>query len=181
MKTLIINGSPRKNGDTASMIAQLRQGLDGEITEISAYRDNISPCIDCRLCQKERACAIKDGMQAIYADDFDNVVIAAPIHCSMLPGPVVSLASRFQMYYSAKKFLDAPVVRRRKKGALIIAGGGDGSPEPGIEFARTMFRFMNAEFADEHIAMSYNTDDVPACEDAAASAQIAELARYLNG
>jgi NAD(P)H-dependent FMN reductase len=43
MQTLILNGSPRKNGDTASLLQYLRQYLDSEILEFSAYYDNIPP------------------------------------------------------------------------------------------------------------------------------------------
>jgi len=57
MKTLIINGSPRKKGDTASLINILKQELTGDIVEISAYRNNIKPCNDCRSCWKVKGCA----------------------------------------------------------------------------------------------------------------------------
>lgn len=62
MKTLIINGSPRKSGDTSELITRLKKQINGEIVEISAYYSKISPCIDCRLCWKKKGCAIKDDM-----------------------------------------------------------------------------------------------------------------------
>ena len=65
MKTLIINGSPRKNGDTVALIEALTQRLSGEIRVISCH-DDISPCIDCRFCWKQEGCAVQDDMQEIY-------------------------------------------------------------------------------------------------------------------
>ncbi len=37
MRTLIFNGSPRKNGDTKSLIDEMTNILDGEILIIDAY------------------------------------------------------------------------------------------------------------------------------------------------
>ena len=58
MKTLIFNGSPRKNGGTATLIHEFKKNLPGEINVVSAYQTNISPCVDCRYCwtdQEHRA------------------------------------------------------------------------------------------------------------------------------
>ena len=104
MKTLIINGSPRKNGDTEALLEVLQKHLESEVVEISAYRANISPCLDCRYCWKEGQCAINDDMKIIYDGDYDNVVIASPVNMFGLPGALISLAGRFQMYYAAKNF-----------------------------------------------------------------------------
>ena len=46
MKTLIFNGSPRKNGDTASLLKVVTGKLDGEVKVVNAYTCGISPCID---------------------------------------------------------------------------------------------------------------------------------------
>ena len=48
MKTLIFNGSPRKNGETAYMIRTLQENLGGDFKVVNAYRADIRPCIDCR-------------------------------------------------------------------------------------------------------------------------------------
>ena len=38
MKTLILNGSPRPQGDTAALIQACRVGRKGEIWQVAAYR-----------------------------------------------------------------------------------------------------------------------------------------------
>ena len=38
MKTLILNGSPRANGDTASLIKELTKKLPGEYKIVNAYQ-----------------------------------------------------------------------------------------------------------------------------------------------
>ena len=50
MKTLILNGSPRKNGDTAQLLELAKAQLQGTYHVVSAYTANIHPCIDCRHC-----------------------------------------------------------------------------------------------------------------------------------
>ena len=62
MKTLIINGSPRKNGDTMVLINEFLKNLNGEVKLINTYYDKISPCIDCRYCWSNSSCAINDEM-----------------------------------------------------------------------------------------------------------------------
>jgi multimeric flavodoxin WrbA len=65
MKTLIINGSPHRDGDTAGLLVVLKSRLTHNYAELSAYRGNISPCVDCRHCWKEPKCAIDDDMRVI--------------------------------------------------------------------------------------------------------------------
>jgi multimeric flavodoxin WrbA len=48
MKTLIFNGSPRKSGDTVSLINKMTENLNGEYLIIHVYESGIQPCIDCR-------------------------------------------------------------------------------------------------------------------------------------
>ena len=79
MKTLIINGSPRPDGNTVSLIRELKKHLEGEVVEVSAFYSNIAPCVDCRGCWQTAKCVVDDGMQVIYEDDFDNVVVASPV------------------------------------------------------------------------------------------------------
>ncbi len=180
MKTLILNGSPRKNGDTISLLKELKKKLIGEILEIDVYFSNIKPCIDCRACQKKKGCTINDDMHKVYSDDFDNVVIASPIYMSNLTAPLIGLASRFQAYYCAKRFLKNEIKIKKKKAALIIVGGGDGSPEDAKRLAKWMFKKMNAYGFEEHSVFSLHTDDVPINEDKEAIKGVHEIADYFN-
>ena len=49
MKSLIISESPRKNGDSMTLVNELIKRLDGEVEIIYTYYDNIKPCLDCRF------------------------------------------------------------------------------------------------------------------------------------
>lgn len=182
MKTLILNGSPRKHGDTAALLEELKKYLHGDIIEVSAYRGNIGSCVDCRYCWKHDGCAIDDGMQAVYRalEEADNVVIASPLYFSQLTGPMLSLASRLQRYYAARRFRgEKPFAGKRKRGALVLVGGGDGKESPAVEMANILFRHVNAKCVG--MAISHHTDELPAAQDDAAIGQIRALALALNG
>ena len=63
MKTLIINGSPRKKGDTMYFINKIKESIECDV--VSAYYRDFSPCIDCRKCK---------GGECIYNDDMTELL-----------------------------------------------------------------------------------------------------------
>ncbi len=129
MKTLIFNGSPRKEGDTVSLLNSLIPQLTSEIKVVSAYYFDASPCLDCRYCWKNTGCCINDEMQEIYEyiQACDNNLIASPIYFSELTGKLLDVGSRFQTYYCARFFREEEPIMKKKKGAVILVGGGDGN------------------------------------------------------
>lgn len=179
-KTIIINGSPRPNGNTAYLINVLKEHLDGEVIEISAFRSGIAPCVDCRGCWETAKCVVQDGMQVIYGDDFDNVVIASPVYYGTLTGSLLSLISRMQPWHAATFFLKKPLQLRHKKSAAILTAGGKGNEERAQHHMSAFFRMVNAEGFREHIACSPNTDTVPSWEDEQAVNDVISIAKWLN-
>lgn len=181
MKTLIFNGSPRKNGDTVSLINHLTKQLPGEYKIIDAYRADISPCLDCRYCKTQSGCAIKDEMQEVYEylKDCDNVLIASPVYFSELTGPMLSVGSRLQTYFCGRFFRKEESGLTQKKGAVLLVGGGDGKPDKAYETARTLLRNMNCK-AIFPLVCSHNTDRVPAIGDAQAVAGVDDIVRFFE-
>ena len=179
-KTLIINGSPRPNGNTVALITELKKYLEGEVIELSAFRSNIAPCIDCRGCWETAKCVVKDEMQVIYDDEFDNIVIASPVYYGTLPGQMLSLMSRLQPWHAATYFLKKPLIQRPKKAAVILTAGGKGNEERAYHHLRAFFRMVNAHDFENHVVCSGKTDEIPASEDAEAKAGVKELALWLN-
>lgn len=62
MKTLILNGSTKKNGDTHALVDAFTGALEGEVRSIT-YFDHITPYLDCCRCWKRPGCSIDDKMQ----------------------------------------------------------------------------------------------------------------------
>ena len=180
MKTLIINGSPRRDGNTVALLREFKKHLYGEVVEISAFYSDIAPCVDCRGCWETAQCVVHDEMQVIYDDDFDNIVVASPVYYGTLPGSVLSLMSRLQPWHAATFFIKKPLQQRAKKSAAVLTAGGKGNEERAHHHLRALFRMLNARGFEDHIAYSPNTDTIPASADEAAKAKVREIAAWLN-
>lgn len=181
MKTLIINGSPRIQGDTESLIHIVRNGITGECKVLDAYRCNISPCIDCRYCWENSGCAIKDEMQEIYdyIQACDNILIASPIYFSELTGKLLDVGSRLQTYFCARFFRKEEPIPKPKKGAVILVGGGDGRMDKAYETACTLLHHMNCYDIHE-VVSSHNTNERPATEDEQAQMGVQSIIRFFS-
>lgn len=179
MKTLIINGSPNKNGQTSYLTKIFAENINSEIKTVYTYYSNIMPCKDCRFCFKNPYCSINDDMTEIYKyiEEADNIVIASPVYFSQLSGSFLSFASRMQLLYASKYIRkDNAVSIKRKKGILIITGGGSTKIiEPIIHTADIILKEMNAELIGT--VSSMKTDTIPSKEDKDALNKIIEISK----
>lgn len=166
MKTLIFNGSPRINGDTAGLIGIIAEKIAGEYKIVNAYRCNVSPCLDCRYCRENRGCAINDEMLGIYEyiQECDNILIASPLYFSELTGKLLDVGSRLQTYFSARFFRKEEPVPKPKNGAVVLVGGGDGHIETAYHTACTLLRHMNCRSIHDAV-YSHSTNERAAVED----------------
>lgn len=181
MKTLIFNGSPRKNGDTAKLLEVLRENLSGEILVVDCYFDNISPCFDCRKCREINACVIDDYMQQVYPflEKCDNVVVATPIYFSQPTGRYLDVASRFQRYFSQDFFAKKPCKIKPKRGGVILVGGGTGNPENAEKSIKITLKMINTTRFLPTVVF-HNTDKISAKDDQKAQNDVKNLAVMLN-
>lgn len=178
MKTLILNGSPRKNGETAALLKKMN--LSGEVTVVDAFSAKVSPCLDCRYCRTHPGCSIRDGMQAIYQEieESDAVILASPVWFGTLPGPLLTLVSRVQTYFSARFFRKEPSLGE-KKGAVILTAGGTGGEESAYRTACIVLRELGVA-GEIPLVTSLQTDRLPASEDENALEKLEEISVYLN-
>jgi multimeric flavodoxin WrbA len=88
---LILNGSPRKTGNTAYLVDRLIEGAREEnpgaaIEVIHLNALKIGPCRACDVCRREgregQYCAFKDDMSPLYQKvvEADAIVFASPIY-----------------------------------------------------------------------------------------------------
>lgn len=181
MKTLIFNGSPRIHGDTTSLIERLRENLEGQVMQVDAYTCGIKPCMDCRYCWKSPGCCIQDEMQEVYRyiEACDNIVIASPIYFSEIAGQLLAVASRLQAYYTSRQFRKEELIRKTKKGAVILVGGGDGTITKPYETAVTLLHHMNA-YEIHPVVFSHGTNNRPAIDDPAAVEGVLDICKYFR-
>ena len=113
MKAVFINGSPRKNWNTAKMLESAMKGASdaGAETElINLYDYNFKGCVSCFACKLKNAkthglCAYKDALTPVLekALNSDVIVMGSPIYFSFPTGMMRSFVERFLfpiMHYS---------------------------------------------------------------------------------
>ena len=135
MNILVLNGSPRPQGETAKMIASFREAAEtaGHAVKVmDVCRMNIRGCLACEYChgKGQGACVQKDDMQAIYdlLPQTDMLVLASPIYYHNLSGQLKCAIDRFY----AALFPTAP--ERLKKAAMFLASG-DPDMDTGARFS----------------------------------------------
>ena len=182
MKTLILNGSTRTQGDTAALVGAMRGRLAGEVVELSCF-DGIRPCADCRDCWETPGCSIRDALSPLYPffESCDNLVLASPVWFGELSGPLLNLASRLvQPYFAARRFRNEAPQIRKKHGVLILTAGGEKrTEEKAADTANALFRSMNALPCLAKV-FSLETDTLPAAQDSRALQKAWDAAMLLN-
>ena len=96
MRAIAVNGSPRKNWNTASLLEHALTGAakDGAETElVHLYDLDFKGCISCFACKKIGGksygrCAVKDGLQPILKriSEADVLILGTPVYFSAETG-----------------------------------------------------------------------------------------------
>ena len=105
MKVLLINGSPRKNGNTALALEEMRkvfeaEGVEAEIVHVG--NQPIRGCVGCGGCAKKGRCVFDDAVNAV-AEKFeaaDGLVVGSPVYFAGPNATVQALMDR--LFYSAR-------------------------------------------------------------------------------
>ena len=104
MKVLALNGSPRRNGNTAALLSAALDGAKaaGAQTELIQFADltfkGCRACYGCKLRGKPvEHCVIQDDLQEVLvkAMECDILMIGSPIYYSDVPGEVRNFINRF--------------------------------------------------------------------------------------
>lgn len=126
MNILVLNGSPRPNGNTAKMVEAFVKGAKesgNHADVIHVCRKKIAGCMACEYCHQkgsghERQCVQKDDMQDVYPllDEAEMIVLASPIYYHSFSGQLQCAINRIYA-------LDNP--KHLKKAALILSSGSN--------------------------------------------------------
>ena len=125
MKVLIINGSPRANGNTAAALDEMKKifSIEGiESVDVHVGRLELHSCVACMSCMKTGKCVFDDAVNktAPILAECDGVVIGSPVHYGQAPGALPSFLSRlFYSTWSMDKSMKvgAVMVSARRSGA----------------------------------------------------------------
>ena len=104
MKTVIINGSPRKNWNTAQLLKEAKRGAEEaghETSFVNLYDLKFTGCKSCLGCKRAGIaepckCYIKDELSPVLDEIYesDHLIIGSPIYFSQPTGEVRCLLER---------------------------------------------------------------------------------------
>lgn len=116
MKVLILNGSPKANGNTARAIEELvktftAEGVEAEIMQVG--NKDIHGCIGCAQCRTKGQCVFDDQVNEAAAKlaEVDGLIAASPVYYGSPNGTLVSFLDRL--------FFSAPCDKTMKVGAGV--------------------------------------------------------------
>lgn len=144
MKVLLINGSPRRHGNTFQALeivarALEESGVEAEICQLGGK--DVRGCQNCGGCsrRKDRRCVLADGMNDILEKIWaaDGLVIGSPTYFSNVSSEVKALIDRAGVVSGANDGL-----LRGKVGAAVIAARRAGA---NFAFAAINFLFTKCE------------------------------------
>ena len=103
MKVLLINGSPRENGNTALALAEMakvfeKNGIESDMIQVG--NKAIRGCSACGYCFEHGKCAFDDIVNeaAKKFEECDALVIGSPVYYASANGTLVSFLDR--LFYS---------------------------------------------------------------------------------
>lgn len=100
MKVMLINGSPRKNGTTGTVLRKMGEMLllhkDVEIDFVHLADLKMEYCKGCEVCYKTGECIIKDDAEelALRMRNADAVILASPTYASNVSGLMKTFIDR---------------------------------------------------------------------------------------
>lgn len=102
MKVLMINGSPRKDGNCARLLDEAEKIFASEGVEIVRYdvgTKDIRGCLACGGCAKKGSCVLDDDVVALgkVLAEADGMIVASPVYYASPNGSVISLLDRLFM------------------------------------------------------------------------------------
>ena len=123
MKVLIINGSPRKNGNTSVAVNEMvkifeEEGVETRVVQIGSK--DIRGCIACGTCSRKGQCVFDDIVNEL-APEFeaaDGLVVASPVYFASANATLIACLDRlfYSTHFDKTMKVGASVVVARRGG-----------------------------------------------------------------
>lgn len=123
MKILVLNGSPRPEGNTSKLIEAYKEGAEEAGTEVTVYSvcsKHIAGCRGCEYCHTagNGKCRLEDDMGELLEllSESDMLVLASPIYYF---GLTAQLQAAIQRTYAIG------IPKKLRRSAMILSSGSD--------------------------------------------------------
>ena len=118
MKVLMINGSPRPNGNTSLALREMEtifkaEGIETEIVQVG--NKAIRGCIACGKCAEKGRCVFDDAVNEIAPkfEACDGLVVGSPVYYASANATLVAFLTRL--------FFSTPFDKTMKVGTAVVA------------------------------------------------------------
>ena len=123
LKVLMLNGSPRENGNIALAFHEMEQVFeknDVDYENILLGRMDIRGCIACETCRERGKCVFDDIVNelAVKFEEADGLVIGSPVYYGSANGTLMSAVQRlfYSTHFDKSLKVGASVVSARRSG-----------------------------------------------------------------
>ena len=141
-KVLLVNGSPRNDGNTFCCLKEIetqlqKHGMESEIIQIG--RKPVRMCINCGGCHQNNGagCVFDDDLCAVITEkmrDADALIVGTPVYYGQPNGGILSLMQR--LFFSA-----GHLVQNKPAAALAVCRRGGATAT--LQTMNMMFEMMN--------------------------------------
>ncbi len=161
MNVIAFLGSPRREGNTETLLKKAIEGIESLGLNVNLFRLNemdIMPCQNCGGCEETGFCIYNDDMNQIYEAIriANRIILASPIFFFGLSAQTKAMIDRCQSFWCEKYLLKKPIISGEfgRKGLLLLVGGM--KKEMGIECAgATAKAFFRTISVPEHKTLAY--------------------------
>lgn len=123
LKVLLLNGSPRTNGNIATALHEMESVFEKEGVEfetIQLGKMDIRGCLACGSCRKTGKCVIDDIVNDLSKkfEEADGLVIGSPVYYGSANGTLMSALQRmfYSTHFDKSLKVGASVVSARRSG-----------------------------------------------------------------
>ena len=123
LKVLLLNGSPRTNGNIATALHEMENVFEKEGVEfetIQLGKMDIRGCLACGSCRKTGKCVIDDIVNDLSKkfEEADGLVIGSPVYYGSANGTLMSALQRmfYSTHFDKSLKVGASVVSARRSG-----------------------------------------------------------------
>jgi multimeric flavodoxin WrbA len=155
IKVLIVKGSPREHGNSATLADQVAAGArsaGAQVESVYLHALDIRPCDGCDFCQgaADMGCVIEDDMQLLYLKirEADAIVYASPVYWFTVSAQLKLFMDRCYALGGGSDYVASHALAGKRIGIVLAYGGDDPFDSGAINAIRTfqdVFNYIPAE------------------------------------